>query len=144
VNGSLAARLATSRFAKFAVVGGVGFLVNEAALWMALTLLRFNPYLAGIFSFLVAATFTWWGNRLLTFRERAARGPRSIAAEWITFVAVNGIGFLVNYAIYASLITFAAPPLNSPFVALAFGTLAGLLLNFALSSQLVFRAPPAS
>jgi len=111
---------------------------------MALSLLHFNPYLAGIFSFLVAATFTWWGNRLLTFRERAARGPRSIAAEWMTFVAVNGIGFLVNYAVYASLVAFASSPLNSPFVALAFGTLAGLLLNFALSSQLVFRAPPAS
>ena len=144
MNRGIAAQLATSRFARFAVVGGAGFLVNEAALWIALTLLHFNPYVAGLFSFLVAATFSWWGNRMLTFRERAARGPRSMAAEWMTFVAVNGIGFLVNYAVYASLVTFAAPPLNSPFVALAFGTLGGLLFNFALSSRLVFRAPPIS
>jgi putative flippase GtrA len=115
--------------------------VNEAALWFALQALHLNAYAGGLFSFLVAVTFTWWGNRTLTFRAQAASQPHSMLREWMKFVAANGVGFLVNYAVYASLISLAPQPLNNPFVALAFGTLAGLTFNFILSSKLVFRPP---
>ena len=47
---------------------------------------------------------------------------RSVCAEWLSFLAANGFGFLVNYAVYATLIAAAPKPLNNPFVALAFGT----------------------
>jgi putative flippase GtrA len=140
----LAATIARSRFLRFTLVGAAGFVVNEAALWIALHGLRLNAYAGGVFSFLVAVTFTWWGNRRLTFSERAARGARSIGAEWLSFVAANGFGFLVNYAVYATLIVAAPKPVNNPFVALAFGTVAGLLFNFILSSRIVFRAPKLS
>lgn len=128
-----------SRFLRFALVGAAGFLVNEAALWLALRVLGFNAYIGGIFSFVIAATFTWWGNRTLTFPERAAGSPGGVVAEWMRFVAANGFGFVVNYSVYASLISLAPRPLNSPFLALAFGTIAGLLFNFTLSSKMVFR-----
>jgi putative flippase GtrA len=130
-----------SRFLRFALVGTAGFVVNEAALWFVLHVFRLNAYAGGVFSFLVAVTFTWWGNRTLTFSEHAARGGRSMAREWLAFVMANGFGFLVNDAVYASLLAFAPAPLNNPFVALAFGTIAGLALNFILSSRVVFRRP---
>ena len=114
-------------------------MVNEAALWIALHLLRLNAYLGGVFSFFVAVTFTWWGNRTLTFAAHAARGGGSIAKEWLAFVTANGIGFLVNYSVYAILVAIGPKPLDSPFVALVFGTLAGLVFNFILSSRFVFR-----
>ena len=132
-------RAADSRFLRFALVGTGGFFVNEAALWIALHALHLNAYFGGVFSFLCAVTFTWWGNRTLTFRERAARAAPSMFAEWTKFVAANGFGFLVNYAVYASMIALAPKPLNNPFVALIFGTLAGLTFNFFLSSRIVFR-----
>jgi len=135
-----AARLAASRFLRFAFIGTLGFLVNEAALWMALSPLDLGPYAGGVFSFLIAATFTWLGNRTLTFRAHAATTAYSMLREWMMFLAANGIGFLLNYAVYAGLITFAPKPLNNPFVALAFGTLAGLTFNFMLSSRVVFRS----
>lgn len=138
------ALVARSRFLRFVAVGTAGFVVNEGALWLALRGLRFNAYGGGIFSFLVAVTFTWWGNRTLTFSEHAARGRRSMFAEWLAFVAANGFGFLVNYAVYAASLAAAPRPLNNPFVALALGTLAGLLFNFLLSSRIVFRAPKLS
>jgi putative flippase GtrA len=141
---SLVLSVARSRFLRFAAVGAAGFIVNEAALWIALHGLWLNAYAGGIFSFLVAVTFTWWGNRVLTFSEHAARGARSIFAEWLSFVAANGFGFLVNYGVYATLIAAGPKPLNNPFVALAFGTVAGLLFNFILSSRIVFRAPKLS
>lgn len=132
-----AARL--PRFIRFAAVGTAGFLVNEAALWFALRALRLGPYAGGIFSFAVSVTFTWWGNRTITFPERAASGARPIAREWAKFVAANSIGFAVNYGIYASLIGLAPRPLSNPFIALACGTIAGLAFNFAASSKVVFR-----
>ena len=92
-------RTIASRFLRFALVGAAGFLVNEAALWLALRAIGLNPYLGGIFSFVIAATFTWWGNRMLTFPERAAADARAVAMEWMRFIAANGFGFLVNYAV---------------------------------------------
>ena len=136
----LAQKLTDSRFLRFAAVGTAGFVVNEAALWCALHLLHLDAYSGGVFSFFVAVTFTWWGNRTLTFHEHAARAPHSILAEWVKFVAANGLGFLVNYGIYAGLHAFAPAPLNNPYLALACGTLAGLTFNFLLSSKLVFRS----
>lgn len=136
---TLTERLRQSRFLRFALVGSAGFVVNEAALALALKFLGLDKYSAGIVSFFVAVTFTWWGNRMLTFRAEAARGPGAAAGEWLKFVLANGIGFAANYAIYAGLITFAPQPMNNPFLALACGTVAGLFFNFALSKRLVFR-----
>jgi putative flippase GtrA len=136
--------LASSRFLRFALVGTAGFVVNEAALWLALHLLGLNAYCGGVFSFLVAVTFTWWGNRTLTFSAQAARSGGHVAKEWLAFVTANGVGFLVNFAVYASLVAVAPKPLGNPFMALVFGTLAGLVFNFVLSSRLVFRAPKLS
>jgi putative flippase GtrA len=137
---NLREKLRQSRFLRFAAVGAAGFAVNEAALYIGLNVIGLGKYSAGIFSFLVAVTFTWWGNRTLTFRAEAARGGMAMLEEWIKFVLANGIGFLVNYGIYAGLITFAPAPLGNPYLALACGTVAGLLFNFSLSRRLVFRS----
>ena len=56
------------------------------------------------------------------------------------FVVASGLGFLVNYGIYAGLHALAPAPLNNPYLALACGTLADLLFNFTLSRKLVFRS----
>jgi putative flippase GtrA len=130
--------LTNSRFLRFALVGTAGFLVNEAALWVALNGLHAGKYAAGLIAFVVAVTFTWWGNRQLTFRDRAVHG-RAIIVEWAQFVLANGLGFAINYSVYASLITFAPLPFGIPYVALGFGTVAGLLINYVLSSRVVFR-----
>lgn len=135
---TLLARIRDSRFLRFALVGGMGFFVNEATLYIALNGLMLGRYSAPIFSFLCTVTFTWWGNRLLTFADHA-RGT-GVVREWASFVAANSIGLAVNYAIYSAIITFAPAPLNSPYIALAFGTLAGLIFNFVLSARFVFRA----
>jgi putative flippase GtrA len=137
---TLLQRLRDSQFLRFAIVGGLGFFVNEVVLFGALYFLKLNAYTGGIFAFLVTVTFTWGGNRLLTFREAAAHRVRDILEEWFRFVAANTLGFCANYAVYAALVTFAPQPLNSPYLALAFGTLVGLVFNFTLSKRFVFRA----
>jgi putative flippase GtrA len=135
-----ARRIRTSQFLRFAVVGTAGFLVNEAALFALLRLAGLDPYSGQAVAFLFAATFTWWGNRWLTFRAHAAGTAQGMAREWAKFIAANALGGAVNYAIYASLVTFAPAPFDSPFLGVVAGTLAGLIFNFTMSKRFVFRA----
>ncbi|MGC9952984.1 MAG: GtrA family protein [Rhizomicrobium sp.] len=132
-------RLSASRFLRFAAVGAAGFFVNEAALALAHELLGAGPRVGWFIAFVPAVTFTWWGNRKLTFADKASDGHVGMLAEWARFVATNGIGAAANFAIYAALIGLAPFPLNIPYVALAVGILVGLVFNFTLSKRLVFR-----
>ncbi len=132
--------IARSQFLRFALVGTAGFVVNEAVLFAFLKILHLDPYSGQAVAFVFAATFTWWGNRFLTFREQAAVSRGGMAREWATFIAANALGGAVNYAIYASLVTFAPAPFNSPFLGVVAGTLVGLAFNFTMSKRFVFRA----
>ncbi|MEI9885967.1 MAG: GtrA family protein [Rhizomicrobium sp.] len=133
--------LLRSRFARFAAVGAAGFVVDEAVLTVGHYLFGLDPYVARIVSILCAMTFTWWGNRTLTFAEHAASGGAAeLLGEWAKFVAANALGALANYAAYTLLVTFAARPLGHPLVATAIGVGVGLAFNFTLSKRFVFRA----
>ncbi len=85
-------------------------------------------------------TFTWWGNRRLTFHAHAARGPAATAREWLRFVSANSLGAVINYGTFAGLIHLAPPPLDNPYLATAAGVAVGLVFNFTMSRTLVFRA----
>jgi len=125
-----------SAFLRFALVGAAGFVVNEAALWIALNVLHLGKDAAWFFAFVPAVTFTWWGNRSFTFREHASTGARAMLNEWVRFVTTNSFGALVNFVIYELLIHLTAA---SPLLALACGVLAGMVFNFTLSKKFVFR-----
>ena len=129
-------RLHQVRFLQFAFIGTAGFLVNECVLFVALHL-GLNKYQAWFPAFAVAVTFTWWGNRSFTFRDRAA--TRNIALEWLTFVLTNGLGALANFGTYYLLVKYIAPPVGDPLLANVVGTLVGLVFNFTVSSHVVFR-----
>jgi putative flippase GtrA len=133
-------RLAASRFLRFAVVGGAGFFVNEAALVLAHELLGAGPRASWFIAFAPAVTFTWWGNRKLTFAEHASEGHVGMLAEWARFVLTNSVGAAANFGVYALLIGSGPYPLNIPYIALAIGILVGLVFNFTLSKKLVFRS----
>ena len=132
-------RLHQIRFLRFGLIGAGGFVVDTSVLWLMLHAVGLDKYSGRGVSFMAAVTFTWFGNRTLTFRDRAAR--TGLLREWATFVAANAFGGVVNLAVYTALVTFAPPPANNPFVAVFVGVLAGLVFNFALSSRVVFRPP---
>ena len=125
-----------SAFLRFALVGAAGFVVNEAALWIALHILHLGKDAAWFFAFVPAVTFTWWGNRSFTFREQASTGARAMLHEWVRFVATNSFGALINLVVYELLIHLTTA---SPLLALACGVLAGMVFNFTLSKRFVFR-----
>ncbi len=132
--------LLRSRFLRFGAVGAAGFAVDEGVLTLAHFVFGLGPYVARIISIFCAMTFTWWGNRTLTFAEHAAEGTGEIAREWFKFVLANAVGAAVNYASYSLLVGFAAEPLSNPLVATAIGVAVGLVFNFTLSKRFVFRA----
>lgn len=98
-----------------------------------------GPYWGRIISWLCAATFTWLGNRYLTFADARARTFTGTMREWARFLAANAVGGLVSVGLYSVLVRYAPPPFNDLTVALVTGVLAGLVFNFTLSKTLVFR-----
>ena len=133
-----------SQFIRFGIVGAGGYVVDASVLALMLYVVRLDPYSGRVISYLAAATFTWIGNRYLTFADQRAHGLKGILHEWARFLAVNAIGGLVNVGLYATLVRYAPPPVNNPFVAQLFGVAAGLVFNFTLSKRLVFRQPPVA
>ena len=130
-----------SRFLRFGVVGGAGFLVDETVLTILHYLIGLDRYSARAISIFCAATFTWWGNRNLTFAEHATTGGiGEMAREWGKFMLANAVGAAVNFGTYSVLVGVAPAPLSNPLLATAIGVGVGLIFNFTLSKRFVFRA----
>jgi putative flippase GtrA len=121
---------------RFAAIGTLAFLVDTATLYFALGVLGIGKYSGRLLSFLVAATFTWAMNRRFTFPE-ARDAP--MARQWLEFVAANGVGGVVNYGVYALLVTYVGLVAAHPVLGVAAGSLAGMTFNFGASRGWVFR-----
>jgi putative flippase GtrA len=132
-------RLWTLQFFRFAVVGTTAFVVDTVVLYVAVWA-GLGLYSGRVVSYLVAATFTWYGNRRLTFTTHA-HGKPAIIAEWARFIVANLAGGAVNYATYAAAITSMPLVRAHPVLGVAAGSLAGLSVNFLASKFVVFRSP---
>ncbi len=123
------------QFGKFGLVGVAGFVVDTAAVYVGIWAgLEF--FAARIPSFLAAATVTWALNRSFTFRH-AERTP--LHRQWAAFLAANAVGGLVNYGVSVALEAGFAVVEAHPVLAVAAGSLSGMVFNFAASKRLVFR-----
>ncbi len=123
------------QFVQFALIGAAGFVVDVVVLETMLHLVGLDLYSGRVISYLAAATFTWGGNRALTFRKTKTERRRS---EWLRFLFANMPGGVVNYGVYTILVSRIALFGNQPAFAVAIGSLAGLLFNFVGSRNVVF------
>jgi putative flippase GtrA len=132
------------QFLQFALIGGLATFVDLGALWVALHLFQWGPYVGRVFSFLCAASFTWFLNRTFTFK-----GIRNlpIVVEYFRFLGVAIVGGTVNFAIY-SLVIYAGPKVLTlspdlktalPYLGVILGSGGGLFFNFTGSRLAVFR-----
>jgi putative flippase GtrA len=129
-----------SRFWKFAAIGTVGFIVDAAVLYLLKDWL--GPYGARLVSFCCGVVSTWLCNRTLTFADR--RGNAPLWRELAAYFAAMSAGGTVNLATYALLVAFVAPVAALPALGVAAGSLAGLMVNFALAHRFVFKAHQAN
>ncbi len=119
---------------RFAVVGASGFVVDTAVVYTLREPL--GLYGAGLVSYLVAATWVWWFNRIWTY---AGRSSGSLLGQWARFMVVNLGGFVLNRGTYALLVAASGQVRAWPVLAVAAGSVAGMFANFFLSRRLVFR-----
>lgn len=124
---------------RFGAVGIAGLVIDVAVLEAALAL-GAGFYGGRTLSFLAAASGTWLLNRLWTFRSETARANRGLAGEWARYVALMLAGGSVNYAVYALCIETSAQARTWPALAVAAGSLAGMVVNYASARWLVFRS----
>jgi len=125
------------QFLRFALIGGAGFCVDTGVLYL-LHEAGLSLYIARLFSFMAAASFTWLGNRHYTFNS-GREGRRSISAEWLHYVLAMGAGGLCNYAVFATLIALYSGFRQHPWMAVAAGTAVGMSLNFVLARRVLDR-----
>ena len=121
---------------RFGIVGAVGFVIDSTVLYIAIYLFGFGYYIGRLLSYLCASTFTWYLQRIFTFKV-----PHTNARfkELINFQIMNSFGGGANYLIYVLLITSHSEFRAHPIMAVAVGALAGLFINYHLSKKVVFR-----
>jgi putative flippase GtrA len=129
-------------FIRFAVIGGLGYLLAILLLALFTGWLKWDFAPANALTIFLTMMFTWLGNRYLTFAERRSRTLSGTLQEWLKFMGANGLGALINYLAALALVHYAAAPFNNRFLAQAVGVATGLVFNFTLSHTLVFRTRP--
>lgn len=122
------------RFARFLVIGGLGFVVDAATFegaWKA----GLPIVAARLIAFTTALVFTFLLNRSYTYAQ--SDGP--IAAQFLKYVIASSTGAAINLTSFFMVILLVPVATKMPLIALVFGTLAGLTANFTLYSIYVFR-----
>lgn len=120
--------------ARFGVVGALGFLADAGGLYL-LTRMGGDPYAMRLISFALAVTLTWWLNRRWTFRAAPAARRGS---EYLTYLAVQLCGAAANYALFAMVLYWITPSPAHSVLALAVGSVAGLVVNYSGARFIVF------
>ena len=124
------------QFGKFGAVGVVGLVVDTAVVYTLVFGAGLEFFAARVPSFLAAATTTFALNRAFTFR--GAR-DEPLHRQWAKFIAANALGGAVNYGVSVGLEAAFLVVETHPVLAVAAGSAAGMVLNFAASKHLVFK-----
>jgi putative flippase GtrA len=120
---------------RFVIAGVVGFLVDAGILYLALAVGL--GYFAGrAVSFLCAVWATWQINRRYTFTSDRSQ---SVWVEWWRYLAAMAVGGVVNYCAYSAMVLTLRGLPFLPVVAVAVGSLAGMVVNFATAKLWVFK-----
>lgn len=125
---------------RFAAAGVAGLAADVLLLYLALAL-GLGWYAGRALSFLGAVWVTWRLNRRYTFD---VAGAASSWAEWWRYLLAMAGGGLLNYAVYSAAVWLLRdwaplPALLLPPLAVAAGSLAGMVLNFASAKFFVFQ-----
>lgn len=125
------------RLSRFAVVGGIGFLVDGGLLTLLSQYFRIDIYLSRLMSFSVATLVTWVLNRTFVFKNGTSTSGRK-SLEYGRYLLVQILGAMTNLLIFTTAIMAHAPMRSVPVIPLAIGAVFGLLVNYFGSHHWVF------
>jgi putative flippase GtrA len=129
-------RVTFVQFLKFGTVGVAGFALDNALVYFGIYALGLGRVAAGFASFPIVVTFTWFGNRIFTFRHADRSGT---ALQWARFAAVCAIGLVFNRGTYSLLVSTVPMVYAYPVLGLLAGTAAGMFFNFFMARRVVFK-----
>jgi len=121
---------------KFAVVGGIGTLVNLALFFLMVDRGGLNPTVGAIICFAITVTLNYFLNHLWTFRAQVA-GEKLSLVRYAKYVTVSLVGLATNLIILNLVLLFFDPTLK--VIGQAIGIAAGMVVNFAGSNWFAFR-----
>ena len=119
---------------QFGMVGTIGFLVDSGTL-LLLMYFGLNPYWGRLGSFFIAVSCTWVLNRNFTFK---AKKTTTLGTEWVKYLMANSLGAILNYGVYALLLSKVEFVAQWPVIGVAAGSIVGLLANYINSRVFVF------
>ena len=123
---------------KFAAVGGIGFLTDIAVLHLGLRVFHLTPFEARAISLTCAMQVTFVINGLFVFR---CLTWRDCGRQWLAYMGSNGLGNLVNYAVFAGLVASRLPEVSRNGWALVISSAIAYALNFLSARFMVFGRP---
>jgi len=126
------------RFIAFSLVGGLGLVVHLAVLTLLYKVEATSFLWAQAGATLVAMTFNYVLNNVLTYRDLRLRGWAFVRG-WFSFVLACGVGAVANVGVAVYLYEYDALWLSS---ALA-GVLVGAVWNYAVTAVYTWKAPKA-
>ena len=125
---------------KFAAVGGLGFLTDITVLHICLRVFRLTPFEGRAVSLACAMQVTFLINGLFVFRCLAWR---SCSRQWLVYMGSNGVGNLINYVVFASLVASRLPAVSRTGWALVISSVIAYAINFLCARFVVFGRPVA-
>ncbi|HDM8054521.1 GtrA family protein [Vibrio harveyi] len=125
-----------SRLLTFAMVGGVGFIVDTLIFMVLFQWAGVELMMARGLAFCVAATTTWLGNRCLTFSQSTKDRAFN---QWQKFMLSASISALPNFAVFKVTTLLLGTQGTTVYIALVMGILAGMVSNYLLSMHWVFH-----
>jgi len=124
------------KFLLFGIVGAIGFIVDVTVLYIFIYIFGLDYLISRVFSYLFAATATWYLNRNVTFIESISSNPLK---EWIHYLIANGIGGVINFVVYTVTILHIPNTVFSPLIGVALGAISGMVFNFFISKTFIFK-----
>ena len=128
------------RFALFALVGTLGFVVESSTILSLVLYAQASPMSAKFIAFPIAVLVTWILNRYLTFTTGRKNRPLSELFKYFQ-TAIGGM--FVNLLAFFTVLTINQNAIIVIFFATASGALAGLLVNYLGCSYFVFSKTKA-
>jgi dolichol-phosphate mannosyltransferase len=130
----LVGRAIPIRFVLFALIGGLGLIVNLAVLWLSLNRLGFSFAVSQAIATVVAMTSNFFLNNQLTYRDLRLRGVamlRGLSA----FYLICGLGAIANVGVAS----YVFSENRAWWLAGVAGAIVGAVWNFAMSSVFTWK-----
>ncbi|MFZ6645593.1 GtrA family protein [Undibacterium sp. TJN25] len=123
----------------FAVVGGIGFLIDAGVLTLLSVHFGVNVYTARVVSFALASLGTWLLNRRHTFGQAGVDNAKAGSGEYLRYMSVQAAGAMINLGVFSALVVILPSLARYPVIPLAAGSGVAMFFNFFGARHWIYR-----